>query len=402
MNNIINKKIYLLFLILIGTKFLNLTFFQQIFSPIWAYFTILISWLFYGYQKWGRGKLQYYKKEMKYWIWILIGICSSMLLLYVNIGQTFFHSIWIYRSILATYCCVPVLLAIQYSKKEIIDTLFLFSIIYCIIFILGSIFPKIIIGTSDEMGNIKDLADNDYGYALPGASLIVIPLYAYLNIYNKLKFSSRNYLYKVIFLLTLIFLIQNRSLLFPALFISLILLWKKNSIRILTIIAFIAIFFIPKLNPLAPLFKQTQQEAFSKDYNRSIAYKYFMKENFSSAENIIFGHGIESTHLSKGMKSMKDLSSDGIYTSDTGFLGFMYIHGIIPIIIFIILTVKPLVNWRHYPLYIKLIAMHILICSITISYFIPFHHTIWFIIYYILLSRNESRKISRTKTNIIN
>lgn len=391
-----NKKTYLLLLLLIGLQFFNIVVFQPIFNFRYMYEILLIIWLFIGYWKWGRGHLKYYKKELRYWYWLLIGICSSIIPLYITIGQTPLHSLWIYKGIIIVYCCIPVLLSIGYRYDEIIDTTFTFSIIYAFVFILVAIFPMLKAGNINEAGNIKDVSDGNYGYILNGIEILLFPLYAYSRQYT----NSHNIkaLYKVIFLIILIFLIQNRSILFPAFIFTAFILLKRPLMRFIIIVSFVLILYIPNLNPIQNLIQQTKEESISDENNRNIAYGYYLKENFSSARQIIFGTGIQSTHTSNQQEKFRENESQGIFASDVGFLGFMNTYGIIPIIIFLIILFKPIIFWKAYTLDIKIMALHILLCSATISYFDSFIHTIWLILF-VVLSSIEHRSLQSMNIN---
>ena len=81
-----SKANYLLLLLLVGLKFFDIKFLNFIFNYNWSYIVILGLSLFYGYWKWGRGNSNFFKNELKYWYWILIGICSSMIPIFIKIG----------------------------------------------------------------------------------------------------------------------------------------------------------------------------------------------------------------------------------------------------------------------------------------------------------------------------
>lgn len=392
-----SKANYLLLLLLVGLKFFDIKFLNFIFNYNWSYIVILGLSLFYGYWKWGRGNSNFFKNELKYWYWILIGICSSMIPIFIKIGQSPIHSIWIYRSILITYCCLPVLLFIRFSYQDIISATYKFSIIYAILFIVVAKYPYLVTSTYNQDGEIKLISDSDYGYSLGGIAILLFPLYSFVREYSLCKLTNKWLILKIVFLLSLLFFIQNRSVLFPALLISLFFLLRKTYLRIIIVLCVTIIIFIPKLNPINNLIEQTEQETSSKDYNRNIAYTYYLSENFSSFSQFMFGKGIESTHLSNQSQRNENLSEMGIFNSDVGFLGFMNIYGVIPIIIFIIILLKPLIHWSYYPLDVKLMSIHILVCSLTISYFEPFAFAIWFILYFVLMTVTNKKYILNNK-----
>lgn len=392
-----NKSTYLLLLLLIGLKFFNYYLLAPIFNYTGVYELILGLYLYYGYYKWGRGNSNFFKKELKYWYWILIGICGSMIPIFIMIGQSPIHSIWIYRSILIIYCCLPVLLFMRFSYQEIISATYRFSIIYAIVFTVVAKFPYLVTSTFNQDGEIKLVSDTDYGYSLSGIPILLFPLYSFIREYALCKLKNKWLILKIVFLLSLLFFIQNRSVLFPALLISLFFLLRKTYLRIIIILCVTIITFIPKLNPINNLIEQTEQETSSKDYNRNVAYTYYLSENFSSFSQFLFGKGIESTHLSNQKEKNERLYEMGIFSSDVGFLGFMNIYGVIPIIVFIIVLLKPLIHWSYFPLDVKLMSIHILICSLTISYFESFAHAIWFMLYFVLMTVTNKKYILNNK-----
>lgn len=381
-----SKANYLLLLLLVGIRFFDLYFFDFLYSYKWSYIVILGLYLLYGYQKWGRRNANFFRQELKYWYWILIGICSSMIPMFITIGQSPIHSIWIYRSILITYCCLPVLLFIRFSYQDIICATYRFSIIYAILFVVVAKFPYLVTSTYNQDGEIKLISETDYGYSLSGITILLFPLYSFVREYTQCKFKNRWLIIKIAFLLILLFFIQNRSVLFPAILMSTLILSRKKYLRIIIISCITIITFIPQLNPINNLIEQTKQETSSENYNRNIAYAYYLSENFKSFSQFMFGKGVESTHLSNQSQRNENLSEMGVFNSDVGFLGFMNIYGVIPIIVFLIILLKPLIHWKNYSLDIKLMSIHILICSLTISYFEPFAFAIWFILYFVLMT----------------
>ena len=392
-----NKPTYLLLLLLLGVKLFNLVIFTPLFNKPWSYATILAVFLYYGYNKWGKHN-RCIQKDLKYWYWIIIGICSSIIPMYINIGQNPIHTIWIYRSILIVFCSFPVLLSIGITYQDVINATFKFSIIYSIAFIIIANVPTLKVGTLDDLGYVKSLED-DYGYTLDGYDFILFPLYSYIKDYTEHHKPSKKLLLKIILLFLLIYFIQNRSILFPAILLGVLGLCKNNKFRIITIFCIIMLFLVPTLNPIRNLINQTQKETTSESYNRNIAYTYFLSENFSSFPQMLFGHGIESSHITNRTEYLDKIASMGVYNSDVGFLGFMNTYGIIPIIIFIILLLKPIIHWNSYPMDVKFMAIHILICSITISYFESFAHAMWFILFLIIMKTCNNKYSNKKKKN---
>lgn len=128
------------------------------------------------------------------------------------------------------------------------------------------------------------------------------------------------------------------------------------------------------------LYTETVDQVGDSGYNRNLSYYYFLFEANKNIFTAIFGNGFLSAHTSSLMARLMD---EGIYNSDVGFIGYYNQFGIIPVIIFISLSIKG-IRRKYLPLYVRLYAFYILVGSLTIMYFGQDIKIICFIVYYYL------------------
>jgi hypothetical protein len=112
------------------------------------------------------------------------------------------------------------------------------------------------------------------------------------------------------------------------------------------------------------LFQETSSQLGDDQYNRILAYNYFLFQACPSAIYYFTGTGMISAHASS---IMKDLMYAGIHNSDVGFVGLWNHYGILPVIATVIVAVKGLKKGS--PLYLKFNALFILIGGATIACF---------------------------------
>ncbi len=188
--------------------------------------------------------------------------------------------------------------------------------------------------------------------------------------------------FKATFLIFVIVSIQNRSTLFPAaLFFGITILkcrFKYPLIKPLyiAIIGCIAVWLAFPI--ITSLIEETQTQVTSTYDPRVIAMDYFLNTSGRSLSSIIFGTGNISFLTSSYVATLQE---SHIHYSDVGFVGFWHQYGILATFTFIYYLLKCLVSSRQ-PWNSKYLALTILICGGTISYFGDSTHLLWFILFY--------------------
>lgn len=311
--------------------------------------------------------------------WIFIGIFLSMISAKAYYHQSIFQSLIAYRT---QYLMVtPLFLAkMNFSQKDFIKSLYLYSWIYIMFYIIRAVIPGLFIFSENY--------DPSEGAVLIGYILLTVPLYYSLQKLT-LHFTFRNSLY-ILLLIAIIFLQENRSTLFPVLILSGLFLLKIKSRFKIPLLIFsaliISIIILQVWDTIQDLIDQTQFELNNPNYNRNKAFSYFIEEFSPNLWCTIFGNGFLSFHSTPIMQL---LMYQGIYNSDLGFVGYWNQFGIIPIFVFIGLYLTAIFT-KRIPLYLKAISIQTLVCGLTISYFGSPNHMIFFFIFYYLFFINYS------------
>lgn len=381
----ITKSQYIVILLLIGLKFFDLKLFGSLFEIDWFYTAIMLFILAYGYFTWGRDNFVLIGGDIKYWIWMMIGVCISFIPLFLHNGQNPLWSAWIYRDMLVAYCAIPIVLSICPLRSEVYRALNIFAIIYAIVYITAGFMPSLLVDRiSGADGRVVGVLEGDFGRLLSGYPLLLFPLFEEIKEYTNYK--NRNNLLYIIIIILFLLLIQSRSILFPALILTTIALWKYSDplFKIVLICPLLYFLFEPSSIPIYGLIEETQTQLADSDYNRNLALAYYFKDNFANIEQILCGHGVISAHLSSQVNDIQELALSGIHLSDVGFLGFMNTYGIITVITTIVFLISILLNYKQFSIAVTFTAISILVCSLTISYFQQFNTVCWLMILYLL------------------
>jgi hypothetical protein len=192
-----------------------------------------------------------------------------------------------------------------------------------------------------------------------------------------------------------IYIAENRSTLFPATILTLYSFTKIKSRYkpiILTVLAIvIAIVAFQTIETWENLILETQENIDDDDENRNKALLYFTTIGQPSWITYLLGNGMISTHVSNYTTMLME---NGIFYSDVGFIGYWYNFGIIPIIAMMVMFIK-IFKSSIQSYSIKLMTIHILICSMTTSYFFAIGHLMLFMIVYYIYYYNIDITLSK-------
>ena len=354
--------IYLLFLFLLFVSFWNIRPYGELSYDIQLIILLVYQlWGCYIYRK--RPKIRI-KGQYKYLCWVATGIILSMIPAYLFFGQSIIQSFITYRTQFLL-CTILTLLYISPRIEDIIKSLFIFSLILLIANVLMSKNISMFVIKESTLERIMNSGDSVK--LVGGVEYVTIPLFYYL---QKIKdnFNLSNFI-KAMFLLFVIFTVQNRSTLFPAALFTLYTLFfirSKYKLLIWITCAILIIAFITQNSVLInELLDETTTQLNDNDYNRNKAWLYFI---FSYSPNwvcYILGNGFISAKTSNIMASLMEM---GIFNADVGFIGYWNHFGIIPIIAIITMYVKVLKN-KYFPYFVKLIVFFSIICSLTVLYY---------------------------------
>ena len=331
---------------------------------------------------------------MKPFWWIMAGIILSAIPAYLYFGQSYTQSFITYRSQLL-WLVIPLLLIVSPTEKDVVDAAKWTTVLMAGVYYLRLFMPTMFVIDLEQLGDRK--LEDMY---LEGISIATIPIFYYLTLLcNRFRW---NYLIIIIFCYAYIFIMQNRSTLLPVTLLILVSLLRIRSqyrfVKVCTYLVLVAFVTIQMADYWIKLYEETRAQLSDQDYNRVIAFHYFLFEANHNWVTYILGNGYLSSNVTT---LVQDQMQRGIYNSDMGFIGFWNQYGIIPIIVFTWLMLIPLIRRTRYSWYLKLWALQMLMCSLTISYFASNVHMIYFalyyymfILYYVRYDRNRTCQLS--------
>lgn len=319
--------------------------------------------------------------KYKYLKWILVGIFLSMLPAYLFYGQPFIQSIITYRVNILLLTIVA-LFKISPKIEEIVQALFYFAILMLLVEIIMPLSPGLFIISEKKLNYAYATGDMSSLKAIAGIEYLIIPMFYYLQKIKE-KFSFNTFL-RIIVLFAVFMLAENRSNLFPVILFTLYTFLhirsKHKPIIICGLLLICAVFFISQKELFLGLYEESVTQINDTDYNRNKAYVYYL---FNACPNFlcyILGNGRISIHHNP---MVANLMEDGIYNTDVGFIGYWNEFGLIPVICMFIMFYKTLVS-KKMPYFMRLFALQILICGLTVSYFGSDDKIFQFVLFYYL------------------
>lgn len=375
-----SKSVYLLVLMLISVNFFHFTPIAKFTNDdicliVFLLWLVLSHFIYKPLNKWLRLTL---RKE--YWplyaVWL--GVVISFFPAQSLYGQSYVTSFITSRAMLSMLA-LPFLFIIKPTRLDIEKAAKWFSIILLVFAVLDAInIPVIDRSFFIDEEHPKKLIDEDsYVMLLPGFHWVGISLFFCLDRLKKV-FSARN-LFNSLFFFAGVFLLQNRTMLFICAVLFAYTFFTVNGkspkqtavIRYGTLLI-LAIIIGTTIPQWLKLFKETSSQLSNDQYNRLLAYNYFLFQACPSALYYFTGTGLISAHASS---IMKDLMDAGIYNSDVGFVGLWNHYGIIPILTILFVSIKGLKKGS--PLYVKFNAIFILIGGATIACFNTPDKVLW-------------------------
>lgn len=356
---------YLLFLYILFVNFWEIKPFGYFSEDIQL--ILIVAYLIFGCIKYRKRPRILFLDKYKYLKWIFIGIMLSVIPAYLFYGQPITQSLITYRAQYLIFT-IPVLFVISPRFEEIVKSLFLFSFLLLGVNLLIKINYSLFVINDRKIEYLSQLGELNTLTKVGGIEYITIPLFYYLQ-QIKEKFNVLSFI-KVLFLLFVIFIVENRSTLFPAIIFALytfIFIKSKYKPIIWIAISAIGIYFVMhNLEVFTSLIEQTSEELGNQDYNRNKAWNYFLYSYSPHWLCYILGNGLLSAHYSPIILLLME---DGIYNSDVGFIGYWNQFGIIPVITIFMMYFSVLKNKKQYPFFMKLIVVYSLICSLTTIYY---------------------------------
>lgn len=263
------------------------------------------------------------------------------------ISATFFHRQGLILNIISIssffipWLSFYLFLRLRPNKSFVIKTLFVFSCISIVIYIINfTTFPNVIFGgIKDETG---DVSRGFLRIAVPMLDVIVLCLFYLINkITIERKISLGLILTIILFYVMVIVSLTRQTIFLTTVFGCLLFLANQPLVKKIAslIVIFILFFYVI---PETDLYKQLEQatEREMTKYNglennvRVKAWEFYLIENQKNCITPIVGNGVPALHKSAWGKE-EDLKTDikkggnGCYVGDVGWAGFFWYFGLI-------------------------------------------------------------------------
>lgn len=384
---------YLLFLYLLFVNFWNIKPFGNFSEDIQL--VSIAAYLIFGCIKYRSRPQISFVGKYNYLKWIFIGILLSMIPAYLFYGQPITQSLLTYRTQYLIFT-IPALFVISPRLEEIVKSLFVFSFLLLGVNLLVKFDHSLFVISETKIDFLSTTGELNTLTRVAGVEYITIPLFYYLQ-QIKNKFNTKSF-FRVLFLLFVIFIVENRSTLFPTILFTLytfIFIKSKYKPIILVVISAIGVLFvIHYFNVLTFLIEQTTEELGNQDYNRNKAWNYFLYMFSPHWLCYILGNGFLSAHYSPIMRLLME---EGIYNSDVGFIGYWNQFGIIPVIAIFTMYFSVLKSKNSYPFQMKLFVIYSIICGLTTIYYGQDVKILHLVLFYYLFYYFKKHKQIRSK-----
>ncbi len=321
---------------------------------------------------------------------ISLGIVLSFISAKVYYGQSLFASILAVRRVIY-FLTLPALLLIRPSIQDIKCALALFSVLFFVMVILCIVLGFDIITLSEEQRIRKEISINGYSAVLEGFMFVAMEFVLSISDFVRLP-SWRNTTMPLLCLVSIL-LYQNRTAIFACFICGFWMLAtlpntkRLIKIKIGSIIAVVAVFFLSG-GTIQSLFEETLSDLTNSNYNRNLAYVYFLKEAPQGIMSILFGNGFIS---SKTSSIMADLMAAGIFNSDVGLVGLWNQFGLFPVMTIIVAIIVPFI--KRLPSQVKTLSILTICFSLTVGYFFASQTIVWLCFFLYIIVWFTNRKL---------
>ena len=375
--------INILLLLLITTSMFDLAPFQRVFggNNPFLFYVLMMAYMYMRYM--GFTFREGILKHLFPLALIITGILLSFIPAYLFYGQHLYHSVVVYRRTLC-FLFYPLLLSIRPTLRECRAAFFAFSFIYAAASFIGTYVHPEWIPVQEGM---EYVINTDFLQALTGLVYVPIALVFALEQYRDTH--RRKFLFLSIFLFTIIFLNENRTVLASSFFIIVasVLFNLPARTRIpaeAILLLFFAVVIVFGWTYLYALLDETFTELQNEDYNRVKAFNYF-----TSVKNGPLSFFMGNGYISGNVNSiMEDLRQEGIFNSDLGLIGLWHQFGLLFPLTALFYIIRGLS--KDHSFHVRGMSIHMLVSGLTMAYFFTFASITW-LCFFLYFSETDER-----------
>ena len=379
----------ILLLMLISTSMFDLVPFQTLFSGnnTFTYYCFMMAYMYMKYM--GFSFKPGIIKHLLPLLLIVVGILLSFIPAYLFYGQHLYHSLVVYRRTLC-FLCFPLLMSVGPTIKEFRFALFAYSFIYAGASFFGTYIRPDWVPVAEGM---EYIVNTDILKVLTGLLYLPIGLVFALDQYRNTF--RRKYLWIALFIFLIIFLNENRTILASSFFIIVGAVLFNLPARSRVVAEVIMLFFIGAVivfgwEYISALLDETSTQLQDEDYNRVKAFNYFVSLR-NGLLSFFMGNGFISGNVNT---IMADLRLEGIYNSDLGLIGLWHQFGLLFPLTVLIYAIRACSVDHSF--YVRGMAIHMLVSSLTMAYFFTFVSITW-LCFFLYLSETDTQYYARRK-----
>lgn len=330
------------------------------------------------------------KRNFNFFVYLFLLLpVASAIPCYLMYGQSLLGSI---RLVATTYIFTIYfyLHAKKVSEKTVLYTLLVSSTFLAFIQIVQQFLPQqmLLFGVSHE--DILEGAEvsGRYGFlrfriGYGGCLNFCVLFYAWQKILKKYK---KEYLVTLILMLTSIYLMLTRQVMFAvALSMVIPLFFFKMKKRILNVVALVlvcvAVIYVNYDSLFGEMLSRSVSEISDDDYIRFQSANYFYEHIWDSKLTGLFGHGLNEGG-SRYDAYINRLALSHLHTSDVGFIGAAFRHGWLYVATFFLLLIKIIRERKKLPPYV---LMYFIAATATIVMIWPLTQPIQSLVFALVL-----------------
>ena len=359
-----NKSVYLLVAGILIDNFCSLRLFAlQPDTALGLSFAWAIFGLFYYTLNKPADSLRIDTSSNRRYVWLIfLGVFFSMTSVYVYHDQSFVAT-FISQRQLYLFLYFFVLLRMAPSVREVFAFVRWYSILSLGVWILSIINPYSFDRESEQIAYLLSGESGDIGFV--STTLAIVVLYYYFILGQAVAHFSVKGWCKVLFWLAFFILVQNRSMLFLVLILTVYSILRIRSryryaLIVVSAIACVTVIVLTK-DILLSLHEETVEQLSDLDYNRWNALKFF----FTERDNyplycMLFGNGTPAADSAYLHSLVQATEFSRAYISDIGLLGNYFYYGLLPLGVIYFIIFKTL-QGGFAPYFLKLMAVHILL-----------------------------------------
>lgn len=330
---------------------------------------------------------------------ILLGMLGSIIMAVIYQNQSLSVSIMAFLPYFFCYLSLLSMFRSGINEKVILKIIFAFVLVSIVIYWVNYFtFPNMLFGTKDASG-----VDDSRGMLRLG--VLYIELYLFLMYYSidqwlitrRIKWIAVLVVCIVMIVFSLTRQVIAISAVMGCLYALKKLTWSKK-ILFTGLVAIVVLYVVPEIPIYKAMVEVTEKQKEMNDKNEDVrirCFKFYMDTYQTNSMTKIFGNGVPSIGNSQwGTQFEIRTRSEGVYSSDLGWVGFYWYFGVIATLgVFFLLLKSALYSWRKGYQYMSYYFISIMLLSVLSAPIMIFRQVINIMLVIYLCYMTSNKKI---------